>query len=53
MNVQVVNEPYTCRERVATNGTIPITVKIEIAGRTISVHDGGPSKNVSSGANIA
>lgn len=42
-----------CRDRVATKGTIPITVKIEIAGMTTSVQLGGPSKKVSSGAKIA
>jgi hypothetical protein len=34
-------------------GTIPITVRMLMPGKIISVHDGGPSKNTSSGVSIA
>jgi len=39
-----------CLASAARNGNMPTTVRIEIAGMIRSVHDGGPSKKVSSGA---
>ena len=44
----ILNLTQSCRAMVKAKGMIPTTVRIEIAGITTSVHDGAPSKKVSS-----